>query len=123
MNTMKKAHEIRKAAAERWNCKVSEIHFGECLRLAHNTEEKEMKKNTVKKALYSKHDNEGFFCNDFRLTQAEKDTLISSERKEGEDDRAYGDRLAAEALALCDWRPQVEANKKHYMALKLKETK
>ena len=35
MNAMTKAHEIRKAAAEKWNCKVSEIHFGECLRMAH----------------------------------------------------------------------------------------
>ena len=35
MNAMTKAHEIRKAAAEKFNCKVSEIHFGECLRLAH----------------------------------------------------------------------------------------
>lgn len=42
MNAMKKAHEIRKAAAEKWNCKVSEIHFGECLRMAHNGEEIEM---------------------------------------------------------------------------------
>lgn len=35
MNAMTKAHEIRKAAAEKWNCNISEIHFGECLRLAH----------------------------------------------------------------------------------------
>ena len=48
MNTMKKAHEIRKAAAERWNCKVSEIHLGECLRLAH--EEKEIEMSIIKTA-------------------------------------------------------------------------
>lgn len=36
MNAMKKAHEIRRAAAAKFNCKVSEIHFGECLRMAHN---------------------------------------------------------------------------------------
>ena len=41
MNTMKKAHEIRRAAAAKFNCKVSEIHFGECLRLAHKAEEME----------------------------------------------------------------------------------
>lgn len=34
MNAMTKAHEIRKAAAVKFNCKVSEIHFGECLRMA-----------------------------------------------------------------------------------------
>lgn len=39
MNAMTKAHEIRKAAAEKWNCKVSEICFAECLRMAHNGEE------------------------------------------------------------------------------------
>jgi hypothetical protein len=42
MNTMKKAHEIRRAAARKWNCKVSEIHFGECLRMAHMGEEIKM---------------------------------------------------------------------------------
>lgn len=42
MNAMKKAHEIRKAAAVKFNCAVSEIHFGECLRLAHNSKELEM---------------------------------------------------------------------------------
>ena len=42
MNAMKKAHEIRAAAAKKWNCKVSEIHFGECLKMAHNQSEIEM---------------------------------------------------------------------------------
>ena len=42
MNTMKKAHEIRKAASEKWNCKVSEICFSFCLKMAHNGEELEM---------------------------------------------------------------------------------
>jgi len=37
MNAMTRAHQIRRAAAEKFNCKVSEIHFGECLRLAHKT--------------------------------------------------------------------------------------
>jgi len=44
MNTMAKAHEIRRAAAVKWNCKVSEIHFGECLRMAHKSEETGMEK-------------------------------------------------------------------------------
>lgn len=44
MNAMKKAHQIRKAAAVKWNCEVSEIHFGECLRLAHKKEDIEMEK-------------------------------------------------------------------------------
>jgi len=35
MNTMTRAHQIRKTAAVKFGCKVSEIHFGECLRLAH----------------------------------------------------------------------------------------
>jgi hypothetical protein len=42
MNTMTKAHLIRRMAAKKWNCKVSEIHFGECLRMAHKNEEIEM---------------------------------------------------------------------------------
>lgn len=49
MNVMTKAHQIRKAAAVKFNCPVSEIHFGECLRMAHN-EEIEMKKITVLEA-------------------------------------------------------------------------
>lgn len=43
MNAMTKAHQIRKAAAEKFNCKVSEIHFGECLRMAHNYKEIDMR--------------------------------------------------------------------------------
>lgn len=43
MNAMTKAHKIRRAAAKKLNCKVSEIHFGECLRMAHNNEEIETK--------------------------------------------------------------------------------
>lgn len=39
MNAMTKAHKIRKEAAAKFNCKVSEIHFGECLRLAHKKED------------------------------------------------------------------------------------
>lgn len=39
MNTMTKAHQIRKAAAAKFGCKVSEIHFGECLWMAHNGED------------------------------------------------------------------------------------
>lgn len=35
MNVMTKAHQIRKAAVEKWNCAVSEINFAECLRMAH----------------------------------------------------------------------------------------
>jgi hypothetical protein len=50
MNAMTKAHEIRRQAAVKWNCKVSEIHFGECLRMAHNNEDIEMKKITVLEA-------------------------------------------------------------------------
>ena len=41
MNTMKKAHEIRKAAAAKWNCKVSEISFSHCLKMAWAGEELE----------------------------------------------------------------------------------
>lgn len=43
MNAMTKAHEIRKAAAAKFNCDASEIHSGECLRMAHNNEEVEVK--------------------------------------------------------------------------------
>jgi hypothetical protein len=32
-NTMKRAHEIRREAAKRWNCKVSEIIFSICLKM------------------------------------------------------------------------------------------
>ena len=35
MNAMKKAWEIRKEAAKRWSCKVSEIVWSECLKMAH----------------------------------------------------------------------------------------
>ena len=42
MNAMTKAHQIRKAAAAKWNCEVSEICFAECLRMAWNNEEIEM---------------------------------------------------------------------------------
>lgn len=35
MNAMARAHEIRREAATRWNCKVSEIVFGECLKMAY----------------------------------------------------------------------------------------
>lgn len=38
MNTMKQAHEIRKQAAKKWNCKPSEILFSECLKMAHKGE-------------------------------------------------------------------------------------
>lgn len=34
MNTMKRAHEIRKIAARKFNCKVSEIVFSVCLEMA-----------------------------------------------------------------------------------------
>lgn len=44
MNAMTKAHEIRRAAAVKFDCEVSEIHFGECLRMANNNEEIEMEK-------------------------------------------------------------------------------
>lgn len=40
MTVMTKAHQIRKAAAAKFNCKVPEIHFGECLRIAHSMERK-----------------------------------------------------------------------------------
>jgi len=33
-NTMKRAHEIRKKAASKWNCAVSEIIFSICLEMA-----------------------------------------------------------------------------------------
>ncbi len=39
-NTMKRAHEIKRQAAKRWNCKTSEIMFGICLKMAW-TEKKE----------------------------------------------------------------------------------
>ena len=42
-NTMKRAHEIRKAAATKWNCKVSEIIFSECLKMAWTETEGERK--------------------------------------------------------------------------------
>ncbi len=42
---MKKAWEIRKEAASKWNCQVSEIHFGACLSLAW----KSMTTNTLTK--------------------------------------------------------------------------
>lgn len=47
MNAMTKAHEIRRQAAKKWNCDVSIIHFGECLRMAHKKDEIEMN-NTIK---------------------------------------------------------------------------
>ena len=31
---MTTAHNIRRAAAEKFNCRISEIHWGECLRMA-----------------------------------------------------------------------------------------
>lgn len=34
MNAMKRAHEIRKEAAKKWNCKTSEIIFSICLEMA-----------------------------------------------------------------------------------------
>lgn len=34
MNAMKRAHEIRKEAAAKWNCKTSEIIFSICLKMA-----------------------------------------------------------------------------------------
>lgn len=57
MNAMQKAHKIRKAAAKKYNCKASEIDFGECLRMAHNGEEIEMKDWTFE----AKH-NGMIFC-------------------------------------------------------------
>ncbi len=41
-NTMKKAHEIRRAAAAKWNCKTSEIVFSMCLEMAWADDEGEM---------------------------------------------------------------------------------
>lgn len=35
MSTMQRAHEIRRQAAKRWGCPVSEIVFAECLKMAH----------------------------------------------------------------------------------------
>jgi hypothetical protein len=45
MNTMKRAHEIRKQAAKKWNCKTSEIIFSICLEMAW-AEKKESKVKT-----------------------------------------------------------------------------
>lgn len=42
MNTMKRAHEIRREAAEKWSCRTSEIIFSICLEIAW-TEKKENK--------------------------------------------------------------------------------
>lgn len=53
MNEMKKAHNIRKAAAEKWNCKVSEIVFSECLKMAWRGEELK-EKSFEEKVLSSK---------------------------------------------------------------------
>lgn len=35
MNAMTRAWEIRREAAKRWNCRVNEIVFSECLKMAH----------------------------------------------------------------------------------------
>ena len=35
MNTMTRAHEIKREAAKKWNCQESEIVFGICLKMAH----------------------------------------------------------------------------------------
>lgn len=35
MNAMARAHEIRREAAARWNCNVTEIIFSECLKMAY----------------------------------------------------------------------------------------
>lgn len=46
-NEIKKAWSIRKEAAQKWNCKVSEIRWAECLRLA--MEKKDVKEEMSKK--------------------------------------------------------------------------
>lgn len=46
MNTMKRAHQIKKEAAEKWNCTTSEIIFSLCLKVAW-TEIKGEKEMTV----------------------------------------------------------------------------
>lgn len=46
---MKRAWEIRKAAATKFNCKISEIHFGECLRLAWAEARKGNEMNIIEK--------------------------------------------------------------------------
>ena len=61
MNTMKRAHEIRKAAAKKWNCKKSEIIFSICLKMAwtetkENNEMEELKRKMVE---YDNTHNEG----------------------------------------------------------------
>lgn len=45
-NTMTRAHEIRKEAAKKWNCKISEIVFSICLEMAwsEKMEPKQLKK-------------------------------------------------------------------------------
>lgn len=62
MNAMKRAWEIRKEAAKRWNCTVSEIVFSECLKMAYagqsvpqgmfTNEEIETIQNRVKKVAF-----------------------------------------------------------------------
>lgn len=49
------------------------------------------------KAIYSKYDNEALFVNSPK-SYKEKETLISSPRKEGESDYTYSMRLVNEAI-------------------------
>ena len=53
MNTMQRAHEIRKAAADKWICEPSEIIFAECLKMAHRNEELESMKGSEKQVRWA----------------------------------------------------------------------
>lgn len=51
MNAMKRAHQIRSEAAEKWNCKVSEIIFSLCLEMAWAETKKENEMNGSEKQI------------------------------------------------------------------------
>lgn len=53
MNTMKRAHEIRREAARKWGCSASEIVFAECLKMAHRGERIEKMKGTEKQVTWA----------------------------------------------------------------------
>jgi hypothetical protein len=71
MNAIKKAHEIRKAAAKKFSCKLSLIDWAACLRMAHRGEELIMSKITYK---IKKNGPENTFF-DFRVEDADEALL------------------------------------------------
>lgn len=80
MNAMKRAHEIRKSAAKKFNCKTSEIIFSLCLKMAWNEIKEGNMKGSEKQVAWAKDikasTDKGFEAFKFRAKNAAANKII-----------------------------------------------